>query len=189
MTGAYRVGAAAAGVVTLQEAKEHIKFAEPDQDSLIDVRIAAAVSHVAAVTGRVLGLETWRWSVPSASGPIVVPVAPVVSLQAITYIDADWQVQAADVADFALIMADPDRPMIAPRPGRAWPSAARRDDAITITVAAGSADMDPALRTAVLMLVGHWFEHREAIVAGAMSEIPMGVPELLEAHRRTWIVA
>lgn len=40
------------------------------------------------------------------------------------------------------------------------------------------------LRQAVLMLVGHWYENREATIVGVNAEaIPFGVQEIIDAHR------
>lgn len=46
----------------------------------------------------------------------------------------------------------------------------------------------PAMLQAVLMLAAHWFETREAAVAGsAPASVPYGVGELLQSYRR-WVV-
>ncbi len=36
----------------------------------------------------------------------------------------------------------------------------------------------------MLMLVAHWYEHREAVGAGGMEELPLAVGALLARHRR-----
>ena len=42
----------------------------------------------------------------------------------------------------------------------------------------------PMVKTAVIMLVGHWFEHREAVSDVTMGEVPMSVNALLAPLRR-----
>ncbi len=43
------------------------------------------------------------------------------------------------------------------------------------------------VRQAVLMLAGHWYENREAILVGVGAEnVPLGYSDLLLAHRR-WV--
>jgi uncharacterized phage protein (predicted DNA packaging) len=38
-------------------------------------------------------------------------------------------------------------------------------------------------KQAMLLLIGHWYEHRESVTAGSLVEIPMGVEMLLWQDR------
>jgi uncharacterized phage protein (predicted DNA packaging) len=38
-------------------------------------------------------------------------------------------------------------------------------------------------KQAMLLLIGHWYEHRESVNAGGLTEIPMGVDMLLWQDR------
>ncbi|WP_299259763.1 head-tail connector protein [uncultured Kushneria sp.] len=45
--------------------------------------------------------------------------------------------------------------------------------------------LDDDITTAMLLLVGHWYENREAVTPGvSITETPMAVPMLLWPHRR-----
>ncbi|MBY5942774.1 head-tail connector protein [Halomonas sp. DP5N14-9] len=44
--------------------------------------------------------------------------------------------------------------------------------------------MDGSVRTAMLLLIGHWYENREAVVVGTItSEVPMAVEALIQPYR------
>jgi hypothetical protein len=70
-----------------------------------------------------------------------------------------------------------------------WPPLGRHGT-VTVTYTAGYEDpaVDaPELQQAVLMLVAHWFQNREATVAGSAAaavELPLGVAELCASYRR-----
>lgn len=67
---------------------------------------------------------------------------------------------------------------------RVYPDA----DTLAAAVLDGSAGDDPmvvndAVRAAILLLVGHLFRNREAVVAESVTELPMGVHTLLWPYR------
>ncbi|MCB0729345.1 MAG: head-tail connector protein, partial [Ignavibacteriae bacterium] len=74
------------------------------------------------------------------------------------------------------------------RYGYSWPGASLREAAgvvVRYTAGYGAAEAVPArLRHAILMLVGHLYENREATSqAGALTATPMGVERLLWPYR------
>ncbi|HCR1107419.1 TPA: phage gp6-like head-tail connector protein [Klebsiella aerogenes] len=42
----------------------------------------------------------------------------------------------------------------------------------------------PAIKLALLLIIGHWYENREGSLIGGMSEIPFGFTGLLRDYRR-----
>ena len=73
--------------------------------------------------------------------------------------------------------------------GQSWPGTTLKTAAgVTITFVAGygatSASVPESIRQAILLLVGHWYENREATVGvGNMQVLPMGVKALLSDYR------
>jgi uncharacterized phiE125 gp8 family phage protein len=56
-------------------------------------------------------------------------------------------------------------------------------ETLLIAYTAGEADIPDGMRQAVLMLVAHWYENREAIVVGTISsEVSLGVNQLLSPY-------
>lgn len=41
----------------------------------------------------------------------------------------------------------------------------------------------PLVRTALMLLAGHWYEHREAYREGALAELPMGWRRVVDRYR------
>jgi hypothetical protein len=45
-------------------------------------------------------------------------------------------------------------------------------------------DIPSGIRVAILLMIGHWYANREAVVVGTItSELPMAVDRLLWGHR------
>lgn len=61
-------------------------------------------------------------------------------------------------------------------------------EAMASAVLDGSAGCDPmvvndAIRAAILLMLGHLYRNREAVVSEATNELPLGVTQLLWPHR------
>lgn len=68
-----------------------------------------------------------------------------------------------------------------------WPQTYTREDAVRVTWAAGygpaATDVPAAIRQAMLLMIGHWFENREASVVGvSVTDLPMAVNSLLAPY-------
>ena len=46
---------------------------------------------------------------------------------------------------------------------------------------------NPSIDQATLMLIGHWYAHRESVSETSMNEVPMGVTSLLTPYRNLGI--
>lgn len=44
-----------------------------------------------------------------------------------------------------------------------------------------------SINQAILLIVGHWYAHREAVSESSMIEVPMGAKALLQPYRRMGI--
>lgn len=54
-----------------------------------------------------------------------------------------------------------------------------------ITLTLGSDSVDPLARAGILMLVAHWYEHREAVDDGrTLNEVPLSVKSIISLIRR-----
>lgn len=60
------------------------------------------------------------------------------------------------------------------------------DRTIVAGVPADESEMaeTPDVEQAMLMLIAHWYEHREAVTDGSVSETPLGVERLLWYRKR-----
>jgi uncharacterized phiE125 gp8 family phage protein len=159
--------------VTLAEAKAHLRVDYSTEDAHITALIIAARDYCEQITGRALAQRTFIATLdefPLRGADIVLPRAPLVSVQSVVYRDGN--------GDAVTMTANTDyRVSTSVVPGRirrpvlatAWPTARAIDDAITISFTAGAATAPATAKQAILLLVGHWFENRESVVTGTIS--------------------
>lgn len=172
--------------VSLTEAKAHCRVDGTDSDAVLTAMLNAAVDHLDGYTGilgRALVTQTWRQDYASFGNPRL-PVGPVASITGISYFDADNLSQALS-SDIYTLRKDALGAYVDLKPDQAWPGVYARPDAISVTYVSGAAaaDVPAAIKAAILLLVSHWFEHREAVSEGAMAELPMAVNALLAPYR------
>ena len=176
----------------LSEVKMHAHVDLDDEDPVIVRYIEAATDLVEEMAGKRLVSQTWKQTQGLAAGTscVELTVHPVQSITAIQYLDADQVEQSATVGDFNLY-SDENRATLVPSHGNSWPAMFDRPDTLRITFLTGFAalyDIPPALVQAVALLTAHYIEHRSA-VGDPRAELPFGVTELVNVHRRGWIVA
>lgn len=177
-------------LVPLAEAKAHCRVDHDDDDSLIDGYIAAATAHLdgwSGILGRALVTQVWRQAY-CAFGVLRLPLSPVQSVTEVAYTDRDGVEKTVAAADYVLL-ADGYGSYAMAAPGASWPGdAGAGADAVRVTFAAGYGAPDEvpaAIRQAVLLLVGHWYENREAVAAGREGTVmPKSVDALLAPFRR-----
>ncbi len=176
--------------VTLVEAKQFLRIEDSAEDSFIDTLITAARLHIEGTTGRALISQSWRvvydnW--PS-DRTIRLPVAPLISLSAITAYDVDGNATSLALAQFQPESRTAPASIFLPRlPSDAPPLRERAGIEVDYIAGFGSApgDVPSDLRQGILMLVGYWFEHRDAVViAGSGAIVPSGFDRQLSAYRR-----
>lgn len=186
---------AAAYPVSLDEARSHLRRDDEDDDSLITALIIAATSHLdgySGILGRALLTQTWRLDLDRfPCGPIKLPLPPLQTVEAITYYDEGDQARSLDI-DTCIIHAGPHG-MVELEPGLVWPTISDRRNAVTVTFVAGYGDppegqdvspVPAAIRHAMLLLIGHWYENREAVnIGNIVSELPLAVNSLLAPYR------
>ncbi len=186
----YLLAAPATEPVTLVEAKEFLRIEDTAEDGFINTLITAARLHVEGTTGRALIAQSWRVICDSwpADRTIRLPVAPLISLSAITAYDSEGNPTSLALAQFQPENKVAPASIFLPRPVTDAP-ALRERGGIEVDYVAGfgtsASDVPADLRQSVLTLVGYWFEHRDAVViAGSGAIVPAGFDNLLCAYRR-----
>lgn len=172
--------------VSLAEAKAFIKIDDTAEDGLITTLIGAARLHVEGVTGKALLAQSWRivfddWP---DGGVVKLPVSPLISVTAITAVDDHGGSHDIALAQF---LSEPDR-LIVPRVVTGMPVLQERQG-LEIDYVAGfgnePGDVPADIRQALLGLVAHWFEHRDAvIVAGSGAVVPSGFDRAVAQYKR-----
>ena len=194
--------------LTLAEVKAHLRVEDTanDEDALIMSLTRAAHEHIDGRDGwlgRALLTQTWdlvldrfpknRTRARGYIGPgfaadaIRVPLPPLISVTSVKYIDSDGVLQTWAASKYTVdIKSQPGR--ITPAFGEVWPSTRGEINAVTVQFVAGyGADWNSVptpIKHAMLLLVGHFYEHREEVVVGiTTARLPVAVEALLGPYQ------
>lgn len=166
--------------------------AVPTQNTTEDPELVALIAtaryHAELYTGRAFITQTWDWRLdgfPVARG-VYLPKAPVQSVTSVTYVDPTGTTRTWDSAEYLTDLpvgphAQPARLALAD--GVSWPSTESRINAVTVRLVAGygstGASVPSPIRSAMKLLIGHWYATRTAAQGPAMTDVPHGVDALL----------
>lgn len=187
-----RIASPAVPLLSLEEAKVHCRVDTDDEDGLIEGLIAAATDHLdgwSGILGRCLVNQQWQIGLfgwPSAR-EVHLPF-PDVSEATVVYRDADGDEQPVDFDEFDVV-DDWGGSYVRFSGSFAPPSLFRGAVApvkVSFTAGYGPAaeDVPEAIRQAALLLVGHWYDNRQAAIVGTSAvDAPMAVDTLLAPHR------
>ncbi len=171
--------------VSLAQAKAALRVDDEAEDGFIATLIGAARRHLEAVSGLALLSQSWRVVLDAwpKDRRVILPRRPLIALLAVTLYCDDGEPHLLDLDD---VRTEPGR-LILPR-GPSEGVALQARGGIEIDFSAGfgtTADAVPAdLSAAMLVLIGHWFEHRAAVfAAGAGAVVPSGFDRLLAPYR------
>lgn len=173
-------------VVTLAEAKAHCRVDSSDDDDLITALVAAATSHLdgwSGILGRALMPQTWEVSFDCfPAREIRIPLGPVASVTSVKYVDTDGVTQTVSSDDYETDLTGVEG-WVVPVADFDWPETMDTVNAVTVRWVAGTG-CPPAIKQAVLLLVGHWYENREASANSNLVALPMAVDALIAPLRR-----
>lgn len=190
--------------VTLDEVKLSARIDIDDDDALISDLITTARLYIENVTGismmtqtwveyldrfpRPNAYETWPWHALPAT--ILIPRYPVQSVTSITYIDQNYATQTVDPSTYTTDLVS-RLPRLAPKQltSQGWPTNSPlivpMQDSVQVTFVSGYASqaaVPQTLKLAVKLLVGLWYQNREAALTStrvASAAVPFGVKEIL----------
>jgi uncharacterized phiE125 gp8 family phage protein len=172
--------------------KKHLRVDWDDDDVLISALMTAAREYCEGFQRRAYVTRTLEFVMdewPSTS-IIRVPMPPLQAVESITYQAADGNVVEVPSTDYAVdVKSQPGR--IVPSANKSWPAADLAPlGAITVKFSAGygSGERVPqGVKLAMLLLIGHWYEHREAVISATVSKpIEFAVESLLWQDRVWW---
>lgn len=113
---------------------------------------------------------TWPGFLPTNTGIIELTHPPLQSVDSIKYLDSGGNLQTLDPSVYSVVAGTPGR--INPAYGKIWPVTYPQIGAVTIRFACGYGDA-PAVpenyKSAIKLLVGDLYEHREASAEKALA--------------------
>ena len=157
--------------VDLTLAKQHLRVLHDDEDALIAQYLAAAIAWVENYTGKLMTRREVEQEAPAFTSYLPLFYGPNPSSLEIAYTDTDDAPQT--VTDAKIVQARA-------YPASSWPSIAD-DTPVTLTYTAGYATTPADLDSAVLLLVGEFYDNREA--GEAAPAVTMAVEALCRPYR------
>ena len=161
-----------AALLSLDQAKAHLRVDGSDEDEYLVGLIAAAQGTIdgpAGWLGRSLGVQTLELRAPGfdgfTGGGLVLPCGPVIDVVSVSYVATGGLVSVLDPAAYSV---DDDGALLATAAGL-WPSVQLRSDAVRVRYRAGYlpttanppvSTLPAPIRHAMLVMVGLLYENR-----------------------------
>lgn len=185
-------------VITLEEAKAHMRIDHSDDDAKIAAFILAALAYISERTGRTMGPIDFRASVANWFSRLRLPYHPVRAVESVAYVGTDGLEVTIGPSNWSWVR-DEGCAYVHLKPSFSQPALADREEVelrpvrvyfsagYDLASATGSGE-DPELacpdnlRQAALMLVAHYYEMREA-AGEELKVVPFGVEAILVQMR------
>lgn len=174
--------------VLLADAVLHCRIDGTDENALVTALIVAAREYCEKYSGRAYITQTIRASFDGwPRFPIRLPRPPLASVTSVKYFGEDNTEYTLDAANY-YVDTDTEPGRIALASGISLPATTLRDiNAVQVTYTAGygnAAAVPQRVKQAMLLLIGYWYQNREAALAGSTSkEIDFAVHSLLGMDR------
>lgn len=184
--------------VDLDEAKSQCRVDGAADNEFLLSLIAQARQTIEDMAHRAFIAQTWRLSLDRwpVCDYISLPRPPLQAVTSVVYTDSAGVATTlgATVAnvwtsDTLEVDSDSEPGRIYLKYGWSWPTVTLKlANPIQITYVAGygdePGDVAAVWKRAILLLVGHWYENREATISGTIvKEIPLGVQSLIWLNR------
>jgi len=171
--------------VTLAEAKLHCRIDHPDEDSLLTGLIIAARQWMEQATRRSFITQTLKLNLAGWLQTIQLPHPPLQSVSNVAYINSNGETVAVESANYTVVSACEPGEIL---PSQSWPSTSLAPGLpVQIEYIAGygdTADAVPQLyRQAILLMVAHWYENREATLPMNLRTVPFAVQSIINIDR------
>ncbi|MCP4595755.1 head-tail connector protein [Neptuniibacter sp.] len=152
-----------------------------DEDTLIESLIKAATGFCEKYTGRPLITQQKKYV--GCFAPELVLSPNLVSVESVKYLDSQGAQRTVDASDYFVDVASIEGQVSA---YEVWPSTkANHPQPVTVSFTCGygdAADVPEAIKQCIRLLVGHWFNNREA-VGKVDGELEFSVSSLLSLYR------
>jgi uncharacterized phiE125 gp8 family phage protein len=178
--------------VSLDEAKSHLRIDSTDQDVLIASYIKTARVYCEQFQNRSYITQSWElWldSFPSVDF-IEIPLPPLQSVTSIAYYDMTntaTTVLAAAFGTTYFVDSKNEPGKLCLGYGASWPTTTLRPyNGVCITFVSGygiAELISENIKSAIKLIVGHLYEHREMTTDKPLTEIPMAAESLLWMER------
>jgi uncharacterized phiE125 gp8 family phage protein len=171
--------------VTLDEAKDHLRVVGTDDNNYINGLLLAATDWAEKFQNRTFVQRARTMELDEFKTIICPPYPPLVSVTSIVYVDTNGTNQTLSATYYRVNTgSEPGR--ITEAYGYYWPLIRDVTGAVTIIYEAGygkAAKVPDDVKAAIKLIVGHLYEHREAVSEVTLNEVPMTAKSLLWPNR------
>jgi uncharacterized phiE125 gp8 family phage protein len=176
--------------VSLDAAKTYLHVDVDDENGLIQELIVAAREHAETYTRRALITQTWDLKLdafPCSDSGIWLPKPPVISVSSITYVDTNGVTQTWSSSLYETDFPSGPKAVkarVQPAYGQYYPiTRVGVFNAVTVRFVCGygaaEESVPSSIKTAMLVLIAHWYAHREPVVVGSTAN---EIPATVDAH-------
>lgn len=173
--------------VTSSEAKLWARISTSSDDAIITSLITAARSLIENITMKTLITTTYYLYLDDfpSDGEIQTP-GPLQSVTSIKYQDTANVQQTLNASYYNVVTAG-ERGIIQRAYNTSWPTVLPYPRSVLIEFKAGygdaAASVPDALKTAIKVLVAHWYDSREPVFEGQIQKVPFHVMALLNSYK------
>ncbi len=179
------VTAPTAEPLQVSEVRRHLALDDPYYDEYISSLVEVTRQKVEATTHRQLVTATYDLKLdrlPGGQDSLHLPYGKLQSVTSVTYTDTAGDTQTFSSGSYDVSTAK-EPGTIRPSYAEVWPAARLEQEAATVRFVCGygaASAVPQAIKHAMLLLIGHYFQNREQTIIGVMaSEIPQASQALL----------
>lgn len=178
--------------LTLTEVKLDRAIDHTLHDALLTSRIIAAREYIEKHCQISIVTQTRESGFDCFTSFLELPYGPVQEVLAVEYTAIDGTV--TPITDYVTDLYGPV-PRVGPAYNALWPTPQTIPNAVKVRYVAGFdavagsptdylSNVPHSLRTAMYLLVGNWYENREATITGTINQaLELGVAEMLQPYR------
>jgi len=173
--------------LSLMEAQEHLRLDVDDDAGLVTRLIKTAREFCESYQNRAFLTQTWYLWLDEWPDYFEIPLPPLISVTAVTYYNTSNVMATVSAADY-YVDSNSEPGEIHLAYGKYWPTTTLREkNGICVEFVCGygatPSTVPQVVIQAMLLLIGHWYENREALSEKPLSSIPMAVDSLLWQNR------
>lgn len=166
--------------VSVADCKRHLAIVDSNDDVYLTSLIEAATAMIDGPSGIGIALcpQTYRYSMEALWPSFTIPVYPVLDVVSVAWSNRDGVAQAS--TDFRVDTdCNPARVYLKDT----YQNYDTQTGTIKVTFRAGFNSVPADLKQAILLIVGHLYENREATSTIKLETVPMAVETILARYR------
>lgn len=150
-------------IITLSEAKAHLRVVGTDDDGYINTLITAAREVCEISSGQAMVTQTWRTTLDSFPSAIELTMTPVQSVSSIKYLDISGNLQTLNPSNYTLDnSSDYKSHWVVPSYGYTWPDTYDVINAVQVEYIAGFTTIPQSYKHWMLTVIAHLYRNRES---------------------------